>query len=124
MAESAPDTNPVSATSLTPLIPVRDMATAVAFYRKWLGRDADIVVDPTMQEWQLGPGMWLQVAEKPQAAGTCVVRLGVDEVAAARTSLLERGIDVDEPVDYYGFVRVADFRDPDDNRFSLVQELT
>ncbi|GAA0899592.1 VOC family protein [Pseudonocardia zijingensis] len=116
--------NPFPTTSIYPLVPVRDMAAAVEFYRTWMGRDADIVVEPTMQEWQLAPGMWLQVAEKRETAGTSVIRIGVDDVAVARTSLVERGLDVDEPVDYFGVVRVADFRDPDGNRFSLVQELT
>jgi predicted enzyme related to lactoylglutathione lyase len=119
-----PDGNPFPVTMLLPLVPVRSAPAAAGFYRSWFGRDADTTVDPTMLEWQLAPGMWLQVAEKPETAGSAVIRLGVDDAAAARTTLLGRGIAVDEPVDYGGFVRVADFRDPDGNRFSLVQDLT
>lgn len=124
MADNVLDSNPFLTNSLYPLVPVRDMSAAVEFYRRWTGREADIVVEPTMQEWQLAPGMWLQVAQKAETAGTSVVRIGVDDVAAARKALLERGVDVDEAVDYFGVVRVADFRDPDGNRFSLVQELS
>jgi predicted enzyme related to lactoylglutathione lyase len=125
LGDAMTDTNslPFQVTALLPLIPVRDLAVAAEFYNNWIGRSADLEPDAGLAEWELAKGMWLQVAEKPETAGTSVVRLGVEDTIKARESLIERGVEVDEIQEFGGFVRIADFRDPDGNRFTLVQDL-
>lgn len=104
-------------------VPVRDFDTALAFHRSWLGREPDLVPQPGMAEWTIVDGCDLQLYASAAAGGHAVVRLGVDDIEAARAAAVVVGVQVSQIEDVGGFIRFAEFRDPEGNAFGFVQEL-
>jgi lactoylglutathione lyase len=108
-------------TGLTAGVPVSDLGKAVEFHRAWLRRDPDVVPQPDIAEWEVTPGTYLQFFQNPKLAGNAVMRLGIDDAAGTREALVAAGIDVTPLEEVGGFLRYCDFRDPDGNRFSLIE---
>ncbi len=71
---------------------------------------------PSLSEWHGQGG--LQVLERPDRSGKGFVTLMVENIGAARESLLRRGLDVGEkqPGDVAG---IAQLSDPDGNVITL-----
>ena len=112
-------------------IPVSDVERAIAFYVDRLGFDKDVDVQPS-------PGV--RIIQVTPAGSGCSIGFGtgldvyggvpgasrglhlvVEDIDAARTELIERGVQVSEIVDFGGGVRGAYFADPDGNPFELQQ---
>lgn len=109
--------------SLVSVIPVSDIGTAQAWYERWLGKPDEVPM-AGMAEWKITVDSWLQLdGSEPAKAGQAAVVIGVDDVAATRTALLDAGIEAGEIVDYE-VVQVVDLKDPDGNRVSLAQVMT
>jgi len=111
----------IKVTGLTAGVPVRDIDSAIAFHRKWFRRDPDEIPEPKIAEWELTPGTYIQFFQNPDLAGNAVMRLGVEDAAAAREALIATDIEVTPITEVGGFLRYCDFRDPDGNRYSLVE---
>ena len=91
-------------TSLVSVLNVSDLTEALAWYGAWLGKpDETPQLDATAE------------TVKPSAA-----IIGVDDLAACRTALLETGIAVGEIQDWE-VVLSCDLHDPDGNKISLAQ---
>ena len=66
--------------SLIAVIPVKVQDTAVEWYKKLLGRDADMVPEENVAEWQLAENAWLQVTLDPSRAGSTTIVIGVNDI--------------------------------------------
>lgn len=111
----------VEVTNLTAGVAVADIEAAIGFHRTWLRRDPDLIPQPDVAEWELAPDTWIQFFQNKNLAGQAVMRLGVTDAIASREALTKAGIDVTEVEEVGGFLRFCDFRDPDGNRFTLVE---
>jgi predicted enzyme related to lactoylglutathione lyase len=110
-------------------IPVADVDRAKAFYVDELGFVADVDVRPAdgIRVVQLTPpgsacsigiGTGLPVYQAPPGS-IRGLHLVVADIDAARTSLVERGVDVDPVLDVGGGVKYAALTDPDGNTLTL-----
>ena len=122
------------------LIPVTDVDRAKAFYTEKVGFNLDVDTEPVegFRIVQMTPpgsacsitvGRGLELAEPGSVRGTHLV---VADIEAARTQLIERGVEVSEITHFEAGQRVpgpdpehsnfgsyADFRDPDGNTWVL-----
>ena len=108
-------------------IPVSDVDRAKTFYTERAGfnADHDFQVTDELRFVQLTPpgsacsiAIGTGITQSPPGSGDA--QLVVDDVAAAREELLERGVDVGE-VEHYHWGSFVFFRDPDGNRWSVQQ---
>jgi catechol 2,3-dioxygenase-like lactoylglutathione lyase family enzyme len=110
-------------------IPVSDQEKALEFYRDKLGFE-------TRRDAQFGPGMrWIEVAppgstssialeqardDRPAGVDTGI-RLVTNDAKADHADLVERGVDVDDMLDFGpGVPPMFSFRDRDGNRLVIV----
>lgn len=101
--------------------PVRDVEAAVAWYERLLGRPADTRPMPSLADWHLTAGGWLQVFQDPQRAGSALLNLEVPELDQALAELAERGRTAG-PVQTGGVrTRFAQLQDPDGNLVTLME---
>lgn len=100
-------------------VAVKDRDAALPFYQRLFGRPADVLPMPVDAEWNAGPTT-LQVVEDPERAGTSLVTLVVDDLAAYAAALADRGVGVGEVRDA-DTVLFAQLDDPEGNRITLVQ---
>ena len=63
--------------SVIAVLPVNNQDIAVEWYKKLLGRDADIVPAEGVAEWQLAENAWIQVTTDPERAGSATVIIGL-----------------------------------------------
>ncbi|MFI5658499.1 VOC family protein [Streptomyces sp. NPDC051684] len=101
--------------------PVRDVDAAVTWYERLLGRSPDTRPMPSLADWHLTSGGWLQVFEDPERAGSTLLNLEVPDLDEALASLAERGLTAG-PVQTGGVLaRFAAVTDPDGNRVTLLE---
>ena len=109
-------------------LPVADVDRAISFYVDQIGfnLDYDHKVSPELRFVQLTPrgsacsiaiGVGLTTAEPGSVVGMQVV---VDDADAARSDLVEHGVDASE-VEEYPWGRFTFFADPDGNRWAVQQ---
>ncbi len=109
-------------------LPVSDVERSLAFYRDEVGFHLDHDVRPGngMRVVQLTPPgsacsivFGVGIGDSSVAPGSVRgVHLVVDDIEAARQSLVDRGVDV-SAVDDMGGVKYAHFTDPDGNSWAL-----
>jgi predicted enzyme related to lactoylglutathione lyase len=110
-------------------LPVSDVDEAIAFYADKVGFTKDFDVRPSEGirivqltpegsgcSIGLGTGLGVYAGEPGSVRG---LHLIVEDLDAARTELVRRGVEVGEIQDFGGGVRGADFSDPDGNSFEL-----
>lgn len=110
------------------LLPITDVDRSIAFYRDQVGFGLDHDIEPGngMRVVQLTPpgsscsiGFGVGIGDPSIAAGSVRnVHLVVDDVAAARSDLTDRGVQVSDVQDMGG-VKYAFFADPDGNSWAL-----
>ncbi len=114
------------------VLPVADVDRAKAFFVETLGFVADVDVQPApgvrvvqvtppLSGCSLGFGTGLGAYDGVPGS-VHDLHLVVEDIDAARSELVGRGVDVAPPWDAGGGVRYASFSDPDGNRF-LLQEM-
>ncbi len=108
--------------SVVGVLPVDDHATAVDWYRKWIGRAPDVEPIEGVAEWQLVENAWIQVSADPEAAGQTTVVIGVEDIDAQRSACAAVDVTVGAVADY-GFVKTAEAVDPAGNKILFVQEV-
>ena len=110
-------------------LPVSDVERAIEFYEGRLGFTKDVDVSPAegVRVVQLTPpgsgcsvgfgtGLDVYAGEPGSIRG---LHLVVEDLEAARSELLERGVEVGDIHNFGGGVRGAEFADPDGNGFEL-----
>ncbi len=114
-------------TSITIGLPVSDAERSADWYRRLLetlaGEPERIDPVPGIIEYALPATAWLQLMAAEQAS---VLRLGVDDLAAAGARLRSRGIEIgairEFPLSEGGSaILLADFADPDGTRLCLYE---
>ncbi|MEU0498982.1 VOC family protein [Mycobacterium sp. NPDC006124] len=74
------------------VVPVTDLKTSRAFYEKLFGRGPDNEPMPSLVEWQVVPGGWVQVFVDSERAGSGLVNFAVDDLAAHVADARDRGL--------------------------------
>jgi predicted enzyme related to lactoylglutathione lyase len=111
-------------------IPVADVDRSKAFYADQVGfkLDHDHTISDSFRVVQFTPHgsacsiVFGQGIVKTPAGSVQGLHLVVPDIRAARTELVERGVEVSEVQDMGGGVSMAFFKDPDGNSWAL-QEL-
>ncbi|KUI28958.1 glyoxalase [Mycobacterium sp. IS-1742] len=105
---------------LLAVVPVSDVDESRRWYTSLFGRDADNNPMPTLVEWQVRPGSWVQVFADPDRAGSGLLNLAVDDLEAHVAEVGSRGIEAEPIVDAAKGVRLAALTDPDGNILRLI----
>src|SRR4051812_8020747 len=94
-------------------LPVADYASARAWYERFFGRDPDLVPNEIEACWQMTKTAWVYIIEDVDRAGTGLVTLLVDDLAAW----------TEEGDDSIPGMRRAEITDPDGNRIQVAQQV-
>jgi len=105
---------------LLAVVSVSDLETGNGFYEKLFGRPADNYPMPTLVEWQVVPGGWVQVFTDEQRAGSGLLNFAVDDLARHIGELRQRGLEPGEIDDANKGVRLSTLVDPDGNTIRLI----
>lgn len=101
-------------------VAVTDLAAALAWYERLLGRAADARPMPELAEWRFDQGGWVQLFADSKRAGSGSVTLVVDDLDAQLRALAEEKIIVGETKSS-ALVRIAIVHDPDGNQIVFAQ---
>ena len=102
------------------VVPVSDLQESNRWYEALFGRPADNNPMPTLVEWQVVPGGWVQVFIDAERAGSGLLNFAVDDLETHVAELRERGLSPGEFVDANKGVRLSTINDPDGNTIRLV----
>jgi glyoxylase I family protein len=102
------------------VVPVSDLARSDEWYASLFGRPADNNPMPTLVEWQVLPGAWVQVFTDPERAGSGLLNFAVDELETHLEQLGGRGIEPGEIVEANKGVRLSTVTDPDGNTIRFI----
>ena len=107
---------------------VSDGSAGRVWYQRLLGRPPDFTPsgNDTSCEWIFQPGNWaIHVVQKDEPAPRrAPVRLGVEDIHAARDQVLGLGVNPDDIEELPGVVRKLNFTDPWGNRLGLYEDLS
>src|ERR1700759_5056151 len=98
-------------------LPVKNLATAAAWYEALLGRGADARPMAEVAEWKFSRGGWLQVYELPERAGNGSVTLSVSDLDGIAAHLDKLGIDTSQRTSS-AKVKTVIIVDPDGNHIA------
>ncbi|WP_460358991.1 VOC family protein [Mycobacterium sp. ZZG] len=102
------------------VVHVRDIAMSRQWDASLFGRGEDNNPMPTLVEWQVLPGAWVQVFHDPDRAGTDELNVAVDDLESHIAELTQRGLHPGDIVDASKGVRLSRFPDPDGNIIGLI----
>jgi glyoxylase I family protein len=102
------------------VVPVTDLDRSRRWYEKLFGRAADNNPMPTLVEWQIVPGGWVQVFDDDQRAGSTAVNVAVRDLEAHIEDLRRRGLEPGEIIEANKGVRLSALTDPDGNTVTLI----
>ena len=110
--------------SVIAVVPVKNQDEAVGWYKKLLGRDADVVPVEGVAEWQLAENAWLQVTADPERAGSTTVIIGVDDIDAQCNACAVANASHGEVVEYPDIIKMIEVIDLDGNKIAFVQDIS
>jgi glyoxylase I family protein len=110
----------MSITHVLAVVPVSDIQRSEAWYAALFGRAADNNPMPTLVEWQVLPGAWVQVFSDPERAGNGLLNFAVDDLEAHLADVGARGIEAQEIVEASKGVRTCAVADPDGNTINFI----
>jgi glyoxylase I family protein len=102
------------------VLPVSDIGRADAWYEALFARPADNRPMPSLVEWQVTAAGWVQVTVDNDRAGSGLLNLAVDDLAASRDELATRGVDTGEIQVVNKGVELSATTDPDGNTITLI----
>ena len=102
------------------VVPVSDIERADTWYEALFGRPADNRPMPSLLEWQVTGAGWVQVTLDTDRAGSGLLNLAVDDLAATREELATRGVDTAEIEPVNKGVELSAMSDPDGNTITLI----
>jgi catechol 2,3-dioxygenase-like lactoylglutathione lyase family enzyme len=100
-------------------IPVRDRATAVAWYERLLGTPPAFFPNDNEAVWEVAEHRYLFVDQAPAHAGHTRHLLFVDDFDATITTIASRGLHPTARETYDNGVRKATYTDPDGNHLEF-----
>lgn len=120
---SSPDAagrNGMSINHLLAVVPVSDIARSRQWYASLFGRAEDNNPMPSLVEWQVLPGAWVQVFLDADRAGSGLLNVAVEDLETHLAGLRDRGLDPGEITDADKGVRLSALTDPDGNTITIV----
>jgi predicted enzyme related to lactoylglutathione lyase len=102
------------------VVPVSDVQVSSRWYEALFGRPFDNNPMPTLVEWQVVPGGWVQIFADAERAGSGLLNFAVDDLQAHTARLRERGLEPGEVTDASKGVHLSALTDPDGNTISLI----
>jgi glyoxylase I family protein len=102
-------------------IPVTDFAAAYDWYVRLLGRAADMFPHEREAVWRLTPTSAIYVVEDARRAGSALVALALDDLAAHEAHLRSGGFEAAEDLDRAPVRRLA-VDDPDGNTLTFFED--
>lgn len=102
------------------VVPVSDIERADAWYEALFGRPADNRPMATLVEWQVTGAGWVQVTVDAGRAGSGLLNLAVDDLAATRDELAARGVSTGAVQPVNEGVELSATADPDGNAITLI----
>lgn len=102
------------------VVPVSDLEKSSRWYESLFGRAPDNNPMPTLVEWQLLPGAWVQVFADTERSGTGLLNFAVDDLDAHIGEIERRGVEPGQIIEANKGVRLSTVRDPDGNTIRLV----
>jgi len=102
------------------VVPVSDLEAAAAWYEALFGRPADNRPMPSLVEWQVTSAGWVQVTVDAERAGSGLLNLAVDDLAATRSELAGRDVETAEIQTVTKGVELSATTDPDGNTVTLI----
>ena len=75
---------------------------------------------PTLVEWQVLPGAWVQVFNDPGRAGSGLLNFAVDELEGHLSQVRGRGLDPGEIVEANKGVQLSTITDHDGNTITFI----
>lgn len=112
-------------TSVLAVVVVADVQAVLPWYERAFGAPADLTPMPSLAEWRLAGGGWVQVVSDAGQPGASMLTLEVDDLDATMAELAARDIAVTEMnlPDRTDSLRLAQVRDPDGNVITFAQDL-
>ena len=110
----------MSITHVLAVVHVTDIARSRRWYAALFGRPEDNNPMPSLVEWQVLPGAWVQIFHDPDRAGTDECNLAVHDLEERLAELRARGVEPGDIVEANRGVRLSRFPDPDGNIISLI----
>lgn len=106
------------------VVPVADVAVSGPWYDKLFGRPCDNAPMPSLVEWQVVPGGWVQVwqaeGDAVGAPGHGLLNLAVDDLPAAVAAAAAAGLVPGPVLEAAAGVRLCTLSDPDGNTIRLI----
>ncbi len=102
------------------VVPVSDIDRSAQWYAALFGRPADNNPMPSLVEWQVLRGAWVQVFADPDRAGKSLVNFAVDDLEDHLAEIAGRGIEAESIVDANRGVQTCAVTDPDGNTIHLI----
>lgn len=102
------------------VVPVSDIEKSRDWYSSLFGRSADNNPMPTLVEWQVLPGAWVQVFNDPQRAGSGLLNFAVDDLDGQLAQVRERGLDPGDIVEANKGVWLSTVNDPDGDSITFI----
>jgi catechol 2,3-dioxygenase-like lactoylglutathione lyase family enzyme len=100
-------------------VPVRDYASAAAWYERLLGAPPSFLPNDTEAVWELAEHRYLYIDVRPEHAGHAMHTLFVSDFDARLSQIAERGLKPADVETYDNGVRKAIFHDPDGNEIGF-----
>jgi catechol 2,3-dioxygenase-like lactoylglutathione lyase family enzyme len=100
-------------------IPVRDYATALAWYERLLGHPPAFFPNDTEAVWELAEHRYVYIKELPEHAGHALHTVFVDDLDLRLAEMADRGLEPTTQETYDNGVRKATFVDPDGNEIGF-----
>lgn len=105
---------------LLAVLPVSNVEASRPWFTALFGRPEDNHPMPSLIEWQVLPGAWLQVFCDPVRAGSGLFNLAVDDLEATLAELRTRGLEPGGVVEASKGVRLSALTDPDGNTVTVI----
>jgi glyoxylase I family protein len=102
------------------VVPVSDLQASSRWYEALFGRPADNNPMPTLAEWQVVPGGWVQIFMDTTRAGSGLLNFAVDDLQTHIAGLRQRGLEPGGVTDASKGVRLSAITDPDGNTIRLI----
>jgi|SRR4051812_18834434 predicted enzyme related to lactoylglutathione lyase len=100
-------------------LPVRDYATAVAWYERLLGAPPSFLPNDVEAVWELAEHRYVFIEVRPAHAGHAMHTFFVSDLDERLARIAERGLEPAGSETYGNGVRKATFRDPDGNEIGF-----
>lgn len=102
------------------VVSVADIDTACSWYERLLGREADNRPMDSLADWRVTDSGWVQVHLDADRAGTALLNLAVDDLAAHLGGLRDRGLAPGAIQSASKGVQLSAITDPDGNTITFI----